>query len=39
MIGIVLSLFTALIVTKILINLAVEMGLLKNLSQFRVKRR
>lgn len=38
MIGIVLSLFTALIVTKTLINLAVEIGLLKNLGQFRVKR-
>ncbi|MPM18459.1 Protein translocase subunit SecDF [bioreactor metagenome] len=38
MIGIILSLFTALIVTKILINLAVDMGLLKSLGQFRVKR-
>lgn len=38
MIGIVLSLFTALIVTKTLINLAVEIGLLKSLGQFRVKR-
>ena len=38
MIGIVLSLFTALIVTKTLINLAVEIGLLKGLGQFRVKR-
>ena len=38
MIGILLSLFTALIVTKTLINLAVDMGLLKSLGQFRVKR-
>lgn len=38
MIGIVLSLITALIVTKILMNLAVDMGLLKSLGQFRVKR-
>jgi preprotein translocase subunit SecD len=38
MLGIVLSLFTALIVTKMLINLAVDMGLLKSLGQFRVKR-
>ncbi|GAB6170473.1 protein translocase subunit SecD [Clostridium carnis] len=38
MIGIALSLFTALTVTKILINLTVEMGLLKSLGQFRVKR-
>ncbi|MBD7915013.1 protein translocase subunit SecD [Clostridium sp. Sa3CUN1] len=38
MIGIILSLFTALIVTKVLINLAVDIGLLKNLGQFRVKR-
>ncbi|VYU05454.1 protein translocase subunit SecD [Clostridium tertium] len=38
MIGIVLSLFTALVVTKTLINLAVEIGLLKSLGQFRVKR-
>lgn len=38
MIGIVLSLFTALIVTKTLINLAVEIGLLKSIRQFRVKR-
>ena len=37
MIGIVLSLFTSLIVTKFLINLAVEIGLLKSLWQFRVK--
>ena len=37
MIGIVLSLFTSLIVTKFLMNLAVEIGLLKNLWQFRVK--
>ena len=38
MIGILLSLFTALIVTKTLINLAVDMGLLKSIGQFRVKR-
>ena len=38
MIGIVLSLFTALIVTKTLINLAVEVGVLKSVGQFRVKR-
>jgi len=37
MIGIVVSMFTALTVTKILINLAVEMGLLNKPSQFRVK--
>lgn len=37
MIGIVLSLFTSLVVTKFLINLAVEIGLLKSLWQFRVK--
>lgn len=38
MIGILISLFTALIVTKTLINLAIDMGLLKSLGQFRVKR-
>ena len=38
MIGIVVSLFTALIVTKLLTNLAVEMGLLKNISHFGVKK-
>lgn len=37
MIGIVVSMFTALIITKLLVNLSVEMGLLKNISQFRVK--
>ena len=37
MIGIIVSMFTALVVTKILINLAVDMGLLNKLSQFRVK--
>lgn len=37
MIGIVVSMFTALVVTKILINLSVEMGLLNKPSQFRVK--
>ena len=38
MIGIVVSLFTALVVTKFFMNKAVEMGLLTKLSQFRVKR-
>lgn len=38
MIGIVVSLFTALFVTKFLMNRAVEMGLLKNPSCFGVKR-
>lgn len=38
LIGIVVSLFTALVVTKFLMNRAVEMGLLTKLSQFRVKR-
>ena len=38
MVGIVLSLFIALIVTKTLINLAVEVGVLKSVGQFRVKR-
>lgn len=38
LIGIVVSLFTALIVTKFFMNKAVEMGLLTKLSQFRVKR-
>ncbi|MGL5380717.1 protein translocase subunit SecD [Clostridium sp.] len=38
MIGIAVSMFTALVVTKILVNLAVDMGLLKSLGQFRVKR-
>ena len=37
MIGIVVSMFTALVVTKALINLSVEMGLLRKASQFRVK--
>ena len=37
MIGIVVSMFTALVVTKILMNLAIDMGLLNKLSQFRVK--
>lgn len=37
MIGIVVSMFTALVVTKALINLTVEMGLLRKASQFRVK--
>jgi SecD/SecF fusion protein len=38
MIGIVLSLFTALIITKILMNLAVDMGLLKKIWQFGSKK-
>lgn len=38
MIGIVLSMFTALIVTRFLMNLAIEMKLLKNPKQFGVKR-
>lgn len=38
MIGIVISMFTALVVTKILINLAVKMGFLKSIGQFRAKR-
>lgn len=37
MVGIILSLFTALVVTKFLINLAVEIGILKSPGQFRVK--
>lgn len=37
MIGIVVSMFTALVVTKLLVNLSVEMGMLKKNSQFRVK--
>lgn len=35
MIGIVVSLFTSLVVTKILTNLAVDMGLLTKVSQFK----
>lgn len=38
MIGILVSLFTALVVTKFLINEAVEIGLLSKLSQFRTKK-
>ena len=38
LVGIVVSLFTALIVTKFFMHKAVEMGLLTILSQFRVKR-
>ncbi len=38
MIGIVVSLFTALFVTKQLTNLAVEMGLIKKISHFGVKK-
>lgn len=38
MIGIVLSMFTALIVTRFLMNLAIDMKLLKNPKQFGVKR-
>ncbi|MBB6621927.1 protein translocase subunit SecD [Clostridium gasigenes] len=37
MIGVFVSMFTALVITKKLINLSVEMGFLKNISQFRVK--
>lgn len=39
MTGVVLSMFTAIIVTNYLLKLAVNMGLLKNLSAFGVKRR
>lgn len=38
MIGILVSLFTALVVTKFFIKQAVEMGLLTKLSHFRVKK-
>lgn len=38
LIGIVLSLFTALVVTKFLMNKGVEMGILKNSSCFGVKK-
>ena len=38
MIGIVLSLFTCLFVTKYLMNLAVDMGLLKKVWQFGKKK-
>ncbi|MGL4772450.1 MAG: protein translocase subunit SecD [Clostridium sp.] len=38
MIGIVVSMFTALVITKILMNSAAEIGLLSKLSHFRVKR-
>lgn len=38
MIGIVVSLFTALVVTKLLVNLAVEAGILNKLSYFGVKK-
>lgn len=38
MIGIVLSLFTALIITKLLMNLAVDIGLLKKIWQFGTKK-
>lgn len=37
LIGIVVSLFTALVVTKFLMNLALNMGILKKPSYFRVK--
>ena len=39
MIGILVSLFTALVVTKVLTNLAVEMGILKKLSHFGVSQK
>lgn len=38
MIGIILSMFTALIVTKFLMNLAIDINILKNPKQFGVKR-
>ncbi|HEY5524584.1 MAG TPA: protein translocase subunit SecD [Clostridium sp.] len=38
MIGILVSLFTALVITKFLLNKAVEMGLLSKLSHFRVNK-
>lgn len=38
MIGIIVSLFTALVVTKLLVNLAVEAGILNKLSYFGVKK-
>ena len=38
MIGILVSLFTALVVTKILVNLAVECGMLSKLQHFGVKK-
>ena len=37
LIGIVVSLFTALVVTKFLMNLALNMGILKKPSYFRAK--
>ncbi|MGL5354917.1 MAG: MMPL family transporter, partial [Clostridium sp.] len=37
MIGIVVSMFMSLVVTKALMNLGVEMGMLSKLSHFRVK--
>ena len=37
MIGIIISLFTGLVVTKLLVNLAVESGLINKLSHFGVK--
>ena len=38
MIGIILSLFTALFITKLLMKLAIDMNLLKNIKQFGVKK-
>lgn len=38
MIGIIVSLFTALVITKLLINLAVDAGILNKLSYFGVKK-
>ncbi|WP_297635761.1 protein translocase subunit SecD [uncultured Clostridium sp.] len=38
MIGIIVSLFTGLIVTKFLLDLAYDMGILRKLSAFRVKK-
>ncbi|WP_027625915.1 protein translocase subunit SecD [Clostridium lundense] len=39
MVGIVLSMFTAIFVTRFLLNLAVDMGMLNSLAAFGVKRR
>ena len=36
MIGIIISLFTGLVVTKLLVNLAVDSGLIKKVSHFGV---
>lgn len=39
MVGIILSMFTAIVVTRFLLNLAVDMGMLNSLAAFGVKRR